>query len=901
MKIYHYFAITFCLLAMISCKPTSSLEIRDLKCEQLTNPVAIDNTMPCLSWELCSNHRENAQAAYQILAATERQKLVEGKADIWDSGKIISTQSHNVAFGGKTLESKSFVYWKVRVWDQADECSDWSEVASFGIGLLHPEDWKAGYIGMEQPDGKSLSPLFRKQFECDEVGEMMILHVNSLGYHEVYINGEAATDAVLTPAVSQFNKRSQIVAYNITKLMHKGKNDIVILAGKGWYQEGLPGVIANGPYLRAQLENLKENYWETLLVTDSLWSVRKSGYESFGDWRPHRFGGEIITASELLPDYTTKTLDNCQWSAVKTVEIKEGISTPQMVELNRIKENFHPVTVQPAEEHAWIFDMGTNFTGWTRIAFPQLQPGQKVRISYCDFLNADGSFRDGAYEDYYIASGKPNEVFINKFNYKAYRYLKLSNVEAAPALSDITAYLIHTDYSDNASFSCSDEDLNTIYNMIHYTLRCLTLGGYMVDCPQIERLGYGGDGNASTQTVQTLFNMAPTYANWIEAWADCMREDGGMPHTAPNPYTAGGGPYWCGFIITASWTTYVNYGDVRLLERYYPYMQKWLGYVAQHTHEGLLKPWPNTDYRGWYLGDWATPSGINQTDPLSIDLVDNCYLSYCFQTMAKIAAVLNKESDKAAYMDQARSLNKLIHKTFYDEEQHGYSTQTQIDMVYPMLVGATPAEICPMVETSLKEITAERFKGHLATGLVGIPVITEWAVKNNQAEFIYSMLKKRDYPGYLYMIDNGATTTWEHWNGERSHIHNCYNAIGSWFYQALAGIQPDETHPAYEGITIRPQFVEGISWVKAKKDTPYGQLGVEWEKNADALTISVQIPVGSHATLCLPVKQMTENGQPLDEVAGVKMVRSTDEGLEIKLSHGSYCFNATFRDDTYKP
>ena len=142
---------------------------------------------------------------------------------------------------------------------------------------------------------------------------------------------------------------------------------------------------------------------------------------------------------------------------------------------------------------------------------------------------------------------------------------------------NISAHLIHTGYRPASSFECSDPELNKIHDMINYTLRCLSLGGYLVDCPQIERLGYGGDGNASTETAQIMFDLAPLYANWLQAWADCIRDDGGMPHTAPNPYPAGGGPYWCGFIITASWRTYQNYGDIRILEKYYPVMQKWLG------------------------------------------------------------------------------------------------------------------------------------------------------------------------------------------------------------------------------------------------------------------------------------------------------------------------------------
>ena len=112
--------------------------------------------------------------------------------------------------------------------------------------------------------------------------------------------------------------------------------------------------------------------------------------------------------------------------------------------------------------------------------------------------------------------------------------------------------------------------------MIWYTLQCLSLGGDLVDCPHLERLGYGGDGNASTLTAQTMFNLSPLYNNWLQAWADVIRDDGGMPHTAPNPYPAGGGPYWCGFIITATWNTFLNYGDTLLLQKYYPVMQKWL-------------------------------------------------------------------------------------------------------------------------------------------------------------------------------------------------------------------------------------------------------------------------------------------------------------------------------------
>jgi alpha-L-rhamnosidase len=171
------------------------------------------------------------------------------------------------------------------------------------------------------------------------------------------------------------------------------------------------------------------------------------------------------------------------------------------------------------------------------------------------------------------------------------------------------------------------------------------------------------------------------------------------------------------------------------------------------------------------------------------------------------------------------------------------------------------------VKEALFQESAGRFRGHIATGLVGISILTQWATQNQEAEFVYGMLKKRTYPGYLYMIDNGATLTWEEWDGERSQLHNCYNAIGSWFIQALAGITPDEDAPGYKHVNIRPQMIEGITWVKASKDTPYGLLEVSWEKNGNDFSMEVSVPVGCSATVYLP------NGTSKELVSGNHVIK----------------------------
>ena len=849
-------ALSFVLAGSI-CFGQASISVKDLTCEGLVNPLAIDSTAPHFGWMIHSDRAGTASAAYQILVATTPEKLDEKNADLWNSGKVLSAESVSVSYEGKPLASKAFAYWKVRIWDNEGNVSKWSAPASFGVGFLEDKDWasNAAFIGVPGNGGKSeVSPLLRKKFTAEKGAERYLLHVNSLGYHEAYVNGLPVSDAVLSPAVSQFGVRTRIVTYDVTSLVREGENDIILWTGKGWYQTHNKAVVPGGPYVRAQLECVTAEGVAVLAATDGSWKYAESERRTFGPWLPHEMGGEIVDARRVLPDFKSETLDRLKWKHVKVAEIPAHKATPQMCEFNRIVETLHPVAVHKVDKDSYIYDMGTCFVGFTEIKMPVVKKGKTIKLYYEDYyLNDVADFRDMEYMDMYIGDGENEGKFSSRFNYKGYRYLKIIGLSEPLPLDAITGGKVRTDYKAETTFECSDADINAIYSMIHNTCHALTLGGYMVDCPQVERFGYGGDGNASTPTLLTLGNVAPLYMNWIGTWADCQRPDGGMPHTAPNPYPAGGGPYWCTFIIPAAWHTYINYGDRRLIDRFYPNMQKWIEYAEANCVDGILKNWGETDYRSWYLGDWAVPhETIDQQDSRSVDLVSNCVLSDAYAMMAKIAAVIGKDADAKMYEKRHDEHNALIHKTYFDEKNNSYASCSQTDLVYPMLVGATPDEKIADVESTLFDITDERHNGLFCTGLVGIPVITQWATREGKADFIYSILKKREYPGYLYMIDNGATLTWEMWEGSRSQIHNCFNGIGTWFYQALAGLAPDENAPGYRHMTICPQIVKGIDWVKASKDTPYGIVDLKWEKSGNIFTIDVTLPVGTSATVTLP-------------------------------------------------
>lgn len=885
-KIQKHCLVLFLLLLSVSyIRLEASPIVFELKCENLINPNAIDNTSPHFSWKIKPNKKTLFQQSYEIQVASDSVSLAKGKANLWNTGRVTSASSVMIPYNGFLLFPRSISYWRVRVWDNNGNKSDWSPISRFGIGITE-NDMQGSYIGLPASAGDIGSPLLRKKFSMDKKGITSLLHVNSLGYHEVYINGKKVNDDVLSPAVSQLNKRSIITTYDITPYLNKGENDLVIWLAKGWYKKSTFGATYDGPLVKIELNTYEKGNRNILLTSDSSWKGCETGYSDTEAWRPLNFGGERVIKSKVPSNFSSNSMDKMKWYPVAEVEVSDMIATPEMTEPNRIHETLTPKTITKLGDNTWLIDMGRALTGWFEIRLPQLPAGHEVKIEYTDYIDKEGKFQDQAQIDYYIAAGEGDELFRNKFNHHAFQYARISNLPTKPNKEDVKAHFIHTDFKTASSFECSDADLNAIHDMIQYTMKCLSFGGYMVDCPHLERLGYGGDGNSSAKAFQTMYDVAPLFTNWMHAWEDVIQEDGGLPHVAPNPYGGGGGPYWCGFVVMAPWQTYVNYNDKRLIERYYPMMKKWMGYVEKYTVDGLLKPWPNTDYRGWYLGDWLTPSGVDGGAESSVNLVNNCFISDCLAKMEKIAIVLGKQDEAKEYASKRKELNKLIHSTYYDAENKTYSTSSQLDLSYPMLTGITPQPLFDEMKKKLFAETRDKRNGHIGVGLVGVPILTQWAVNNNAVDFIYTMLKKRDYPGYLYMIDNGASTTWEYWSGERSRIHNCYNGIGSWFYEAVGGIRVDEDSPGYKHVYIDPQIPEGVTWAKTTKETPYGTISVNWNLESDVLQLDIVLPPNTKATVMLPenTKEYLLNGKKHRKVRNT-LINNGDNRLSITLDN----------------
>lgn len=709
------------------------------------------------------------------------------------------------------------------------------------------------FIGCRTGDNWAEAPMLRKSFKVS-ASEMkhydfqtvtFSVEVTSLGYHEVYVNNTRIGDYAMQPAVSQLDKRALTVTYDITEYIHEGDNEIMLWIGQGWGRiYGTPAV-AKAEVTRCVSDG-ECGLIYVCALTDSTWEASPSGYSYTDSWQPMHFGGERFDARVKE-----------RWHPAAVYDAKNISISRQEFEGNREVGWLWPQSIDTLSDGTFLIDFGRVVTGWFQLQCLPIPEGEVITMEYLDHLEAKPPFTE---TDIYVSDGTGDDDihFTNRFHIHSFRYVKVKGLAHyltygldCPILMASAVQISAVDPSGGATFECSDPRLNAIHDMVKYTLSCLTFCGYMVDCPHIERMGYGGDGNSSTNTLQTFWDVRDTYLNWMQAWSDAMDSTGDLPYVAP-AFRTGGGPYWQGFVVKAPWHTYLNYGDRSLIYRHYNDMKRWLEYIEQHSEDYILQPWPDNERHSWFLGDWAVPEGVDKGGE-SVLHASSCFLSDCLADMVQMADLWSStRADTLRFAQWRRNLNAAIHRHFYHPETHTYANGTPLDQCYALLMGIPPdsATAAAVKEQLLMDFHG-KYRDHIAAGLMGVPVFAQWCIQERETDLMATILRQEDYPGYLYMINRGATTTWESWGcglpgrEDRSRVHNCYNGIGIWFYQAIAGIRPDMDNPGYRHFFIDPQPCEDIEWVKASKPTPFGTIRVEMKgKN-----LKVFVPEETTATV----------------------------------------------------
>jgi alpha-L-rhamnosidase len=350
------------------------------------------------------------------------------------------------------------------------------------------------------------------------------------------------------------------------------------------------------------------------------------------------------------------------------------------------------------------------------------------------------------------------------------------------------------------------------------------------------------------------FDSAQFYSKWLRDWRLALEEKGQQLHFIAPPFEkTGGGPPWPGNIALIPWQHFLHYGDPAILEENIAAARSYCEYLDGRSTNEILRAWGG----GFsFIGDWVPPGrGMdtnNWPNQQMMEFFCNCYRVHLWQLVEKMATALGRKDDAGHARQRAAAIGKATHAAFYDASNKRYVIDEQIYYAFPLLVGVTPESEREAVLENLVRCIVEKNKGHLDTGMLGTMLLLEYLRKIGRDDLILGIYQKKDYPGWGYMVEQGATTLWEQWNGHWSQIHSCFTSADNWLYHGLAGIRPDPEKPGFKNVIIQPAVVGDMTWVKADHDGPFGRISVAWIREAGKLVIDVEIPPNSTATVHVP-------------------------------------------------
>lgn len=890
----------------------SSLLIKSLRCEYRKNPLGIDVAQPRLSWEIESPRRGVFQKAYRIQVALSDSAFVTQADLLWDSGQIESSASVQVQYAGTKLNSAQRAYWKVTVWDDADNQAE-SELAWWEMGLLTESDWQAQWIGsafIGGPRTTSPSPYLRREFDLPNKTIISArLYVTALGVYEYYINGSRVGEDIFTPGWTDYSKRIQYQTYDVTALIKSGVNALGAILGDGWAVGNVAWegrqLYSDRPKLLAQIVAAYEDGSIETLQTDSNWKV------SMGPiLESDMLMGESYDARREFPGWNLIGFDEKQWLPV---EVFSNTNIP-LVATNgpaiRRHEELKPVSIKDKREFTqsrWIFDMGQNMVGRVRLKVSG-SAGTTITLKYAEILNPDGTLytanlRTARSVDYYTLRGDEIEVWESRFTFHGFRYVELRGYSGSVDIETITGIVIHSDTPTTGSFECSDPQINQLQQNIVWGQK----GNFVdvpSDCPQRdERLGWTGDAQVFIRTAAFNMDVAGFFNKWSQDLEDAQYPNGAYPAVAPNPvwHIGDGGPGWADAGVICPWTTYLCYGDKQILASRYVSMQKFIDFLSQTSRNGLRC---YAEYEGWHgFGDWLALDGSDGREGgTSKELIGTAFYAHSTRLLAQIASILGHEEDSRRYNAQSDEVrNAFCNRYLLPDNTLTGGTQTGYILALHFNLLPIHARQIAMDEL-VKNIQGR--DTHLSTGFLGTPYINWVLSENGRIDVAYALLRQTTWPSWLYSVTQGATTIWERWDGwtqdkgfqdvsMNSFNHYAYGAIGAWMYAVIGGIDLDPAEPGYRHIMMQPKPGGGLTSAKAELHSPYGLISSHWKFDNHVFEWKINIPANSYATVTIPARssaRIYEQGKPVDEGSGIGLVRREAGQAVYKITSGEYHF-----------
>ncbi|MGE5609287.1 MAG: family 78 glycoside hydrolase catalytic domain [Bacillota bacterium] len=867
----------------------SALTPTALRCEYLTNPVGIDVQQPRLTWVLDSAERGARQTAYQIRVASSEAALKAGKADLWDSGKVKSDETIQIAYGGKPLAAGQRAYWQVRVWDQDGQDSEYSAPAYWEMGL-GDADWKAQWIGAAKADSAEAwepAPYFRKTFTVSKRIKSARAYVCGLGYYELSLNGEKVGDHVLDPGYTQYNKRVLYVTYDITDRLQMGDNAVGVLLGNGFYNQWVTDVwnFHKAPWrdrpkmiLQVQIEYVDGS--SEVIGSDTTWKVATGPI-----LQNSARGGEVYDARLEMTGWNRTGFDDSAWKTAVTAEAPKGAALrAQMIEPMRVMKTINPVVVMTPKPGVYVYNLGQNITGWARIKVSG-PAGAKLVMRFGERLKPDGTIDMSNIDPYvdkqlfqrdiYTLKGKGVETWEPRFTYHGFQYVQ---VESSIPLyrESLQGCVVYTAFPKVGSFECSNPVINKLQKMTEWSY----IGNFQcipTDCPHREKNGWTGDAHLAAEAGMYNFDNAAGYTGWINSIKDAQFENGFVPDVVPDPkWTLNGGPAWESVYILLPWYMYQYNGDTRILAEHYEGMQRLMNRLGSQAKDHVL-------YNG--LNDWVA------IKPTKAEITVTSYYYVDAVVMSKIAALLGKAEDATKYAELAEQIREAYNKTLFDKATGLYRGGTQTAQLTPLYQGIANDQDKPAIFKGLMEALAKD-NNHPTCGVFGAHFMPRVLTENGQIDLAFKMLTQPTGPGWGEWVAKGYTTLQENWGRGDSGNHIFFGNISAWFYNTLAGIRLDPEKPAWKHIIIKPHLAGDLTYAKASVQTIRGVVAASWVKTEKGLELKVTVPANTTATVYVPAV-----GQKGKIMAAVKPVKAEPEDgyVRFEVGAGTHEFHAVLQ------
>lgn len=898
-----YLLIGFLFVVMMAGCGNAQTEVTSLRVEMQENPNGVAITHPRFSWQIRSALSDVVQQSYQIQVAGSENDLKKEQNLLWNSGIIESDLSVLIPYAGKELQSRKSFFWRVKVTTNKGETA-WSETGYWSMAILDNAEWQAQWIGEDSLSNQDetmkgntrlAARYLRKPFSADKQVKRAMLYISGLGNYKAYLNGEKVSDDVFAPTVSWYPERVYYNVYDVTSLAKKGDNLLAVKLGNGRYfgmRESVTQVFGL-PRLLAQLELEYGDGTTELILSDASWKITSKGPIIANN----EFDGEEYDARLEMDNWNKVKFDDSQWQPVDLMTEPGGLLTAQPNPNIRVMEEIKPVGITELADGRYILDMGQNMVGWLHTANLKGKKDQPVSFRFAELLNPDSTLylanlRGAKVTDRYIPSADGTFDWEPSFVYHGFRFVEISGLTEKPELQYFTGKVIYDQMETTGQFETNDTIINQTFKNAYWGIRG-NYRGMPTDCPQRdERQGWLGDRATGCFGEAFVFNNAHLYAKWLQDIEDSQSPEGSISVVSPR--------YWTIYNDDVTWPAawfygakmlWHQYGNTTPIFRHYAAMKHYLERIQQVSMQDYILT------KDTY-GDWCMPPEsqelIHSQDPsrktAGAVLSTTMYYSL-LNLMVEFAELTGNQDDIAGYQDLAGKIKDAYNRTYFNADSARYDNNTVTANILSLQLGLVPEGYEKALFENIVQKTEVDFSGHVSTGVLGIQQLMRGLTQHGNVDLAYKIATNTTYPSWGYMIEKGATTIWELWNGDTAdpamNSANHVMLLGDlliWYYEDLAGIKNHPGSVAYKKLLMEPRFPEGLSHVKASYNSVYGEIKSEWSKKNDTFDWEISIPANTSAIVRLPQEMhiTTPEGE------GVRSVTQADTRTEIELGSGTY-------------